>query len=93
MNQHDRDDMVNAELPGTVESRQRPGFRKIRMVGCRAVGSQFRGFIGHSTKGYVDHPTYRELGCDSLWNTPSEAMIAARDLLRILAIKYGFSHR
>jgi hypothetical protein len=67
--------------------------RKVRMVGCRAVGSQFRGFIGHSTKGYVDDPTYRELSCDSLWNTSSEAMIAAHDLLRILAIKYGFGHR
>jgi hypothetical protein len=66
--------------------------RKIRMVGCRAVGKRFRGFIGHSTKGYVGDPTYRELSCDILCDTSAEAMSAAHELSAILAIKYGFSH-
>jgi hypothetical protein len=65
--------------------------RKIRMIGCRAVGLQFRGFIGHSTKGFVGDVSYRELNCDSLSNTSSEAMITARNLLSTLAIKYGFN--
>jgi hypothetical protein len=65
--------------------------RKIRIVGCRTVGLRFQGFIGHSTRGYVGDPTYRELSCDSLCNTSSEAMLTARDLLSTLAIKYGFN--
>jgi hypothetical protein len=65
--------------------------RKIRMIGCRAVGLQFRGFIGHSTNGFVGDVSYRELNCDSLSNTSSEAMINARNLLLTLAIKYGFN--
>lgn len=65
--------------------------RRIRMVGCRRVGSRFQGFIGHSSRGYLGDPTYRELSCTSLCRTSSDAMTAARDLLHTLAIKYGFN--
>ena len=54
---------------------------KVRMVGCRIVGSRFRGFIGHSTSGFVGDASYRELSCDKLCDTSSEAMTSARTLL------------
>jgi hypothetical protein len=78
-----QDDTRHLQLPPPVP-------RKIRMVGCRIVGLRFRGFIGHSTRDMVGDPTYRELSCDTLCETSSEAMITARELLRILALKYGF---
>jgi hypothetical protein len=65
--------------------------RKIRMVGCRAVGVRFQGFIGHSTEGFLEDVSYRELNCDSLCNTSLEAMASARNLLLTLSIRYGFN--
>lgn len=65
--------------------------RKIRMVGCRAVGLRFRGFIGHSTEGFFGDVSYRELNCDSLCNTSLEAMTSARNLLLTLSIRYGLT--
>jgi hypothetical protein len=64
---------------------------KIRMIGCRAVGLRFQGFIGHSTKGFLEDVSYRELNCDSLCHTSLEAMASARKLLLALSIRYGFN--
>lgn len=64
---------------------------KIRMIGCRVVGLQFQGFIGHSKKGFLEDVSYRELSCDSLCNTSVEAMANARKLLLTLSIRYGFN--
>lgn len=63
--------------------------RKIRMIGCRDVGLQFRSFIGHSTRRFVGEVCCRVLNFNRLCNTPSEAMITVHDLLLALAIKYG----
>lgn len=58
---------------------------KTRMVGCRAAGMSFRGFIGHSNTGLMDDPLYRELACDTLCTTASAAMQTAHDLAHTLA--------
>jgi hypothetical protein len=64
---------------------------KTRMVGCRTAGMSFRGFIGHSKTGFMGDPSYRELVCNTLCKTPSEAMRTAYDLAHTLALRYGYS--
>jgi len=77
----DRKDLLFIRLETTT---------KTRMVGCRTAGMHFRGFIGHSKTGLMGDPSYRELVCDTLCRTSGEAMRAAHDLARILALRYGY---
>jgi hypothetical protein len=53
---------------------------KTRLAGFRPKEGKFQGFIGCSMTGLATDPTYHELLCPRLSETPADAMRAAADL-------------